>query len=88
MSGKSKYITFLRDPVERLISHYHYVLRRPKHYLYEQVVKDGLSLSDYVTSDISPELSNHQVRMISGREDGELGLSDLEQAKDFQTCQI
>jgi hypothetical protein len=28
------YITLLRDPVERVISHYYYVLRRNDHYLH------------------------------------------------------
>src|SRR5688572_24980783 len=35
-----EYITILRDPVERLISHYYYVLRNPKHYLYSRVTSE------------------------------------------------
>ena len=60
------YITLLRDPVERLISHYHFVLRTPEHYLYEPVTRKGMTLEDYVMSDVSPELDNGQIRMLSG----------------------
>lgn len=60
------YITLLRDPVQRVISHYYYVLRTPIHYLYEQVTSQNMTLDDYVEGGISPELSNGQTRIISG----------------------
>jgi len=60
------YITLLRNPVERIVSHYYYVLRTPVHYLYEQVTSKNLTLDDYVDSGISPELDNGQTRIISG----------------------
>jgi hypothetical protein len=53
--------TILREPVERIISHYYYVLRTPKHYLYEEVIEKGMSLVDYATSGISRELRNNYV---------------------------
>ena len=61
---QSTYITFLRDPVDRVISHYHYVRRTPTHYLYNEAKK--MSLKDYIKSKISPELHNGQVRLIAG----------------------
>ena len=64
--SEATYITLLRDPVERLISHYHFVLRTPEHYLYENVTRKQMTLADYVMSDISPELDNGQARMLSG----------------------
>lgn len=62
------YITLLRNPVDRIISHYYYVLRTPSHYLYNVVTSENMSLSDYVSSGISPELTNGQTRLISGVE--------------------
>ena len=32
--NESIYFTLLRNPVDRIISHYYYVLRKPNHYLY------------------------------------------------------
>ena len=64
----STYITILRDPVERIISHYYYVLRSPDHYLYKKVTSQNMSLKDYVCSGISTELDNGQTRLVSGLE--------------------
>ncbi len=63
------YITILRNPVDRVISHYYYVLRTPHHYLYDEVTSSGMSLKDYVSSKISTELHNGQVRLLSGVEE-------------------
>ena len=60
------YITFLRDPVDRIISHYYYLRRSPQHYLYEVVTSKHMSLADYATSGISSELLNGQTHLISG----------------------
>jgi hypothetical protein len=59
-------VTILRDPIERLISHYFYVKRSPAHYLHHAVMESGMSLSDYVTSDLSDELRNYFVSQFSG----------------------
>lgn len=61
----STYITLLRDPVERVISHYYYALHNPKHYTHEMVTKKGMSLADYVTCGIT-DLNNGQTRCIAG----------------------
>ena len=60
------YTTLIRDPVERLISHYHHVLNETAHYLHEQVAGTGMSLHDYVAGDLSLELRDDQVRSLSG----------------------
>jgi len=62
----STYITMLRDPVDRVISHYYHVLRHSNHYLHEEVKSRDMSLKDYVSSGISVELDNGQTRDISG----------------------
>lgn len=64
----STYVTLLRDPIDRIISHYYFVLRRPDHYLHAEVTSKRMSLRDYVDSGISPELMNGQTRLISGFE--------------------
>src|SRR6185436_7498297 len=61
-----EYITMLRDPVERMISHYYYVLRTRGHYLHELVTTKGIGLKDYAVGGLSEELDNGQVRLISG----------------------
>jgi hypothetical protein len=61
-----EYITILRDPVERLISHYYYVLRKPIHYLYPRVTSEKMGLKEYALGRLSRELDNGQVRQISG----------------------
>jgi len=66
MPQPSSYITVLRDPVARVVSHYHYVRRHPEHYLHEVVVGKGMSLGDYATSGLSVELENGQVQLLAG----------------------
>jgi len=64
----STYITLLRNPVDRALSHYYYVLKFPTHYLHDQIAGQQMSLKDYVSSDLSVELDNHQTRMVTGGE--------------------
>lgn len=60
------YLIMLREPINRLISHYYYVKRTPGHYLYQQVTSTNMDLAAYVGSSISSELNNGQVRLLSG----------------------
>jgi hypothetical protein len=63
------YVTMLRDPVRRIVSHYWYVLDEPDHYLHEAVAGVGMTLRDYAEAgaDLSPELENGQLRLFSAR---------------------
>lgn len=61
-----RYITILRDPVARVLSHYYYVLRTPAHALHKSVVSGKMNFQEYVASGLSTELNNGQVRLISG----------------------
>ncbi len=62
----SSYITLLRDPVDRVISEYYYVLRRPDHPFYSKVTSRKMSLKDYVRCEVSPGVVSGQTRAISG----------------------
>ncbi len=59
-------VTLLRDPVERIISHYFFVKRTEKHYLHRTIQDSGISLEDYACSDLSDELNNWYTTHFSG----------------------
>lgn len=60
------YITFLRNPVERIISYYQFVLLNPEHYLHEQVTSQDMSLLEVLENKMTPDIANGQVRLLSG----------------------
>ena len=60
------YITVLRDPVDRVISHYYYIKRSPGHPLNEVIHRDTLDLKGYITSGVCDEVVNDQTRLIAG----------------------
>lgn len=62
--GPATYVTLLRDPMRRALSDYHYVTSTPGHPIHEHV-KD-MSLIEYFESGITGQLSNGQVRLLSG----------------------
>lgn len=66
--GETTYITLLRDPVDRIISHYYYVKSEPTHYLYQRVMEQNMSLREYASSKLTDELDNGQMRLIAGVE--------------------
>jgi hypothetical protein len=61
----SLYIILLRDPVDRVISHYHFVRREPGHYLHQAA--NELSLSEFVVACGVDEPNNDQTRLLAGR---------------------
>lgn len=62
----SKYITMVRNPIQRIISHYYYALNNNHHYLHAKIINKKMNLIDYVKSGISKEMDNGQTRAISG----------------------
>lgn len=54
------YVTMLRDPVERILSYYHHVMQR------EEWKGRELSLLKYIETSDDKQLSDHQVRMLTG----------------------
>ena len=61
------YFTMLRDPVARVLSAYHFVLRRPLNPLHRKVKRERLGVEDYVR--LFPERHNLQCRLIAGFRD-------------------
>ena len=85
-SSPTKYITMLREPVERVISHYYYVLSHPKNRLYDPVHSQNMDLADFVHSGLSVEVDNSQTKYLAGLETpylayGEYGDELLAQAQ-------
>ena len=58
--GDFTYITVLRDPVERLLSHYHYARKLTKHPLHADVVSGRLTLRE-----AARQMANHQTRYLA-----------------------
>jgi hypothetical protein len=67
LTGRSRYITLLRHPAERVVSHYYYVKRRPPHYLHHHIA-NGMSLAEFAGAGLSGEMDNGQVRLLSGHD--------------------
>jgi hypothetical protein len=62
LPGPARYITMLRDPVDRLVSLYYYVRETPEHSMHEHVVRERVTLEEFVRS----RPSDAQVRLVSG----------------------
>lgn len=72
----TRYVTCLRHPVARLLSHYHHAKADPAHYLHDALKQGNWGPADYAESGLSGELSNGMVRMLAGMEDFHHGLVD------------
>ncbi len=60
------YFTILRNPVDRVISYYNFILRTPDHYLYQIIQSSNMSLSDLLRSKLPLMMNDAQVRLLSG----------------------
>lgn len=69
-------VTLLRDPVDRILSHYFYARREPLHYLHARINGTdgggGIAVDDYVDRADSVELKNWYVAHFSGRSPAEV----------------
>lgn len=80
------YITMLRDPIDRVVSHYHFVMANPDHYLHSVLAGGRYTLHDYAVTRVSHELDNDQVRWLCARDHfdvpvGEVSREMVEEAK-------
>lgn len=65
LSQQADYIAMVRNPVDRVISEYYYIIRTPNHPAYH-AVKD-LSFYDYITKGVwASQVADTQTRIISG----------------------
>jgi galactose-3-O-sulfotransferase len=64
----STYITFLRRPVERVLSFYYYARSTPDHYLYPLLATERLDLKTLLARELTLELCNEQTRLLAGDE--------------------
>jgi hypothetical protein len=85
VEGESSYVTFLREPVARALSFYSYARSHSDHYLHRIINEERLGFQDLLERGATPELSNHQTRMIAGglsNPNSPLDCSGLERAKE------
>ena len=66
IKNPSFYITFLRDPIQRIISYYYYILSYRNHYLHQEIKSKNMTLIDVLESGIAREFENSQTRRIAG----------------------
>lgn len=64
----ASYITMLREPAARLLSSYHFILRRPLHPLHRKLKKGGLGVEDLIR--LTPHKQNLQCQFIAGVSEG------------------
>jgi hypothetical protein len=80
------YATILRHPVDRMISHYYYILRcQPNHPYHHAIKRDNLDVAQYACRRLSNEFDNHQVRALAATKGvpyGKLTRHDLQLAMD------
>lgn len=75
----STYITFLREPIEQIISLYYFIRRSPNHGLYS--LAQRLDLESFITENnaaIQGQINNPQTRFVSGL----ISTPDLDTAKE------
>lgn len=64
----STYITFLRRPVDRVVSFYYYARSTPDHYLYPVLDGERLDLKTVLARELTSEFRNEQTRLLAGDE--------------------
>jgi hypothetical protein len=82
MPQRCEYVTILREPIQRAISVYKYILRAPSHVLHGPVMEGKIDLEEYVESGMDEgQTENSQTRQLSGRQFGPLSLDALADAQ-------
>ncbi|UTF59557.1 sulfotransferase family 2 domain-containing protein [Gilvimarinus sp. DA14] len=64
----AQYITVLRHPISRILSHYNFVKENSNHYLHERLKNEAPTVGDYVERLKSKELNNGMLRFFLGRD--------------------
>jgi len=58
--------TLLRDPIKRIISLYNFIIQTKTHHLHDFIIKNRLSISDFIKSGAWIETNNGMVRRLCG----------------------
>lgn len=84
--GPYAYFTFLREPVDRTISHFYFIYRSQGHPLFSLIHENKMDMKQYLDEKFDPMLFNAHTRLLSGVWDtlpaGECTEMHLEKAKD------
>ncbi len=73
ISCPSTYVTILRDPIARVISHYYYVRAVKDNSLHDFIESRHMSLEEFVTSGLTRETDNGQIRQLTDAYDVPFG---------------
>lgn len=66
VDGPFAYFTFLRDPIERTLSHYYYLREEDSHPLSEQLRENKLTLDECIELKVDKMMFNPHTRLLSG----------------------
>ncbi len=78
---EARYITVLRDPIQRVLSLYSYVRREPRHPLHDRLAVSGAGLEEFVETGMDrTQVENGQTRQIAGIQDQDPTPDDLKAA--------
>lgn len=77
-STPSEYISFLRNPIERVVSYYYFVMRIPNHRLFQtNKINKNTTLIEFVSEVDEADLHNGQIRFLSGIKASEREMLDI-----------
>ncbi|UYV13233.1 MAG: sulfotransferase family protein [Phycisphaera sp.] len=62
-----RYITLLRNPVDRVVSQYYHILEDPRHYLHSIVTNSRWSLIDFIENSLPRDADNGTIRCLTTR---------------------
>lgn len=64
LPAQASHTTILREPIERLISYYHYIRSSKTHYLHEWVMTENVPMHQFFESKPTMEIDNLHVRFL------------------------
>jgi len=65
-----KYFTILRNPIDRVVSHYFFHKNNPNYELSTKIQTEGINLEAYITKTQLKDLDNYQTRLLAGEKVG------------------